>query len=617
VAWDVGVAAVAFCRTLGLVATWSKAGFEVVENEAAGIGTTPGLRESYELCRREGWHLLGPVWALVDLLAAEVRPHVEALGAFAKWTDEIADEGESDDRGRVLAQWCADTLAEVRAGRSEHPLRQAFVHTMCLRALDIAVLEEHLDTVQTDSARPPAFATFADQRRYLRGIAGTVAELATPLLEPRESCREAVRLMSLLGEVCQLVDIFRDFPSDLAAGRCYLPGEDLERLGLSVADLRSGERRDQADELIAIQLGHARDLLEQATPVVGMVSQPAQPFLHAHVVGAALLFDEVEHFGAQVLVEGVQPPPLPASLHEEAAGGVSASSATRATLISRRPRWGQSPRVPGVIPAHVAVIMDGNRRWATDRGLSVEEGYRAGEGAIARLVASASRFGISHLSLFAFSTENWNRSQEELACLFDTMSNGIARWGAEWLQECGVRVRWCGRRDRLDQSLAAALTVIESMTWNNRELTLTIFADYGGHTEMVTAARALAAEAVAGTIRPEQIGPEDIVRNLSAPDLPEVDLLIRTSGEQRISNFLPWHLAYAELVFEPACWPDFGYSHLLAALNEYAGRQRRFGSDRDDPGRVDTAGILDRRPDRDSTVMSDHGPTDADPAGAG
>jgi undecaprenyl diphosphate synthase len=124
------------------------------------------------------------------------------------------------------------------------------------------------------------------------------------------------------------------------------------------------------------------------------------------------------------------------------------------------------------------------------------------------------------------------------------------------------------------------------MTSNNTTLVLNIFADYGGRDEMLAAARALAAEAVTGKIRPEDIGPADIARNLYAPDLPEVDLLIRTSGEQRISNFLPWHLAYAEFVFDPTHWPDFGYQHLLAALTEYCSRQRRFGSDAADPPQV-------------------------------
>lgn len=171
-----------------------------------------------------------------------------------------------------------------------------------------------------------------------------------------------------------------------------------------------------------------------------------------------------------------------------------------------------------------------------------------------RLVNAAVRLGVRHLSIYAFSTENWDRSQEELAALFDTLADGIAQ-GAEWLHELGVQVRWCGRRDRIEPSLASALALVESMTSNNDVLSLTLCVDYGGRDELAAAARALAAEAVAGTIRPEDIGPADLARNLYVPGLPDVDLLIRTSGEQRISNFLPWHLAYAELVFDPTPGP--------------------------------------------------------------
>ncbi|WP_043814422.1 polyprenyl diphosphate synthase [Allokutzneria albata] len=524
---------------------------------------TPELRESYDLCERVSKGRLGPLWAATELLPAEVRPHFCAVGGFAVWTDGVADEGEPADRERVLAQWCTDSLAEARAGRSEHPLRRALVHTVREWDLDVQIVEEFLEATRADCAAPPAFATFADQRRFLRGVAGTIAELVTPLLRPDH--REATRLMSLLGELCQLADIAQDFPVDLAAGRCYLPREDLERLGLDLGDIQRGEPRDALDELIGIQAARARNLLEQVTPVAGMVDVSCQPFVHAVVLGAEFHWREVERLGARVLAEGVD------------------SEALREAAL--RPR--REPPGGLEVPAHVAVIMDGNRRWAAQRGLPAPQGHSAGMRSALRLIVSALRLGIAHLSVFGFSTENWSRSPEELARLFDTASEGITR-ATEWLHERGVRVRWCGHRDRLDESVASALAIVENLTSNNTVLTLNVFADYGGHDELVSAARALAAEAVAGTIRPEDIGPADIARNCCAPDLPQVDLLIRTSGEQRISNFLPWHLAYAELVFEPAPWPDFGHRHLLAALADYAGRQRRFGSD--SPGVPEPAG---------------------------
>lgn len=530
-------------------------GVRVAENEAAGMDS-PELRESYELCARVSRRRMGPLSGADELLPAEVRPHALALSGFAVWTDGLADDGEVADRERVLAQWCADTVAEVRAGRSEHPLRRAFVHTMRQWDLGIGILEEFLAATQADCAAAPAFVTVTDQRRYLRGVGGTISELFAPVLGSRS--RDAARLMSLLGEACQLADILQDFPIDLAAGRCYLPGADLDRLGLDVDDLRGGEHEDALAQLVELQVARARDLLEQAAPAAGMMAVPGQTFVHAVVVGAELQLSEVERLGSRVLVEGF-----------------SSEALAEAVLRPRR-----EPPVQLTMPSHVAVIMDGNRRWAAQRSLPTADGHTAGLRAAFRLVMSALRLGVPHLSVFGFSTENWGRSPEELSNLFETAAEGITR-GTRWLHERGVRVRWCGHRDRLDRNVASALAIVESMTSNNTALTLNVFADYGGQDELVTAARALATEAVAGAIRPEDIGPGDIARHCYAPDLPEVDLLIRTSGEQRTSNFLPWHLAYAELVFDPTHWPDYRQEHLLAALTEYSGRQRRFGGDAD------------------------------------
>jgi undecaprenyl diphosphate synthase len=530
-----------------------------VGDEMAGI-ESPELRESYELCAQVSQDRLGPVWTALELLPADVLPYAAALNGFAVWTDGLADDGDPADRQHLLAQWCQATLAEVRAGQSVHPLRRAFVHTMRQCGLDVDVLEEFLEATRADCASPPAFVTFADQRRYLRGVAGTVSELLTPILGSRAP--EALRTMSLLGEVCQLGDILEDFPIDLAAGRCYLPGEDLDRLGLTFDDLRSGMGRDASDELIRFQVDRGRELLAQAAPAAGMVSFHGQPFVHAMLLGTETHLDEVEQLGARVLTEG-----LPRTVFADAV---------------LRPR--RQPPAHLTMPAHIAVIMDGNRRWATERGLPGPDGHSAGLRAALRLVISALRLGIPHLSVYGFSTENWSRSPEELAKLFDTAAEGIAK-GARWLQERGVRIRWCGRRDRLDENVASALAIVENMTSANTALTLNVFADYGGREELVTAARALAAEAAAGTIRPEDIGPHDIARHCAAPDLPDVDLLVRTSGEQRTSNFMPWHLVYAEMVFEQAFWPDFGYEHLLAAVTEYSGRHRRFGGDDADPVR--------------------------------
>lgn len=502
------------------------------------------LHASYEACAAELRQFLPAVWTAMEVLPASIRPFMHALHAFASRTDQIADEGEPAERERRLARWRADTLADLNAGSSEHPLRRALVDTVRTWDLDCSRLEAFLDTMRADCASAPAYETFADLRGYLRGISGVIAELWAPLMGLRE-----VSALSVVGEVFQFVDVLEDLPIDLKAGRCYLPRADLRRVGVEVTELQSYEHREALDELIDIQLSHGRDLLSQAVPAIEMVDADYQPFLHTVIVGAHVQFDEVELLRSGAFSEGVAP----------------LTSAPDLLDV-------------GVVPDHVAVIMDGNRRWAAQRGLPTVRGHREGEWALARTVHAAMRLGVRHLTVYAFSTENWSRSPDELTALFETVAGATTR-SAEWLHDRGVRVRWCGRRDRLDESLVAPLALVESMTSNNSALTLTLCVDYGGRDELAAAARALATEAVAGSIRAETIGPDDLARHLYVPELPDVDLLIRTSGEQRISNFLPWQLAYAELVFDPTPWPEYGLVKLRRAVTTYAQRERSFGGD--------------------------------------
>ncbi|MEU0311705.1 polyprenyl diphosphate synthase [Streptomyces cyaneofuscatus] len=521
------------------------------------------LRESYELCEAVTRQSHAPLWRAGELLPAPVRPYMHAVNGFALWTDAIADKGgTAAERERRLARWYSAVREGLRSGDSGHQVLRAFVDTVWRWDLDRAVIEEHLGVLETDCVSPPVFETFQDQRRYLRGVAGAHFELWSPLVGLRDP--EVLALTSLLGEAGQAVDLFEDMPEDLAAGRCYLPRADLRALGLEVSDLVRGERPGALAELVRLQLGRWQDLLEQAAPVTGMAEREYQPFLHVLVLGAHLQFDEIALRQERVFTQGLEP-------------------LVYADGASRRPVWAHAE--VDAVPEHVAVIMDGNRRWASEQGRPASWGHQAGQWSAMRLVNAALRLGVRHLTFYAFSTENWTRSQDELDALFEIMGDAMARGGAEWLHDLGVRVRWCGRRDRIDPSLASALTLVESMTSNNETLTLTVCVDYGGREELVEAARALAAEAVTGAIRPEDIGPADLDRNMYAPGLPDVDLLIRTSGEQRISNFLPWHLAYAEMVFDPTPWPGFGLEQLREAVTVYAGRQRRFGGNLPGPTR--------------------------------
>jgi undecaprenyl diphosphate synthase len=243
----------------------------------------------------------------------------------------------------------------------------------------------------------------------------------------------------------------------------------------------------------------------------------------------------------------------------------------RLRLLKRASRPAE-PALPDVARS-VAIIMDGNARWARSRGLPVLAGHSAGTRALRRTVEACLDLGVNSLAVFAFSTENWNRPDDEVRGLLDLLAETIKREFPD-MGRMGVRVRFVGRRDRCSPEVRTLIEDTERDTAENGALTLWICFDYGGRSELVEAARALVRDGVAA----EDVDERALAARLSAPDRPEPDLVIRTSGEQRLSNFLLWQTAYSEYVFLPTLWPDFGEGPLREALAEYAGRRRRFGA---------------------------------------
>ena len=230
------------------------------------------------------------------------------------------------------------------------------------------------------------------------------------------------------------------------------------------------------------------------------------------------------------------------------------------------------------LPRHVAIVMDGNGRWAKQRGLKRTDGHAAGEEALFDTVNGALDIGLDWMTVFAFSTENWRRPVDEVRFLMGFNESLLLRRRDE-LNELGVRVRFIGRRaGRVPGRLRRQIADAEELTRANRRLTLTFAFNYGGRAELVDAARAIAHEVAAGRLNPDKISDRTLARHLYAPDMPDPDLLVRTSGEFRISNYLLWELAYAELVFTDVLWPDFRRDHLFEAIREFQRRERRFGA---------------------------------------
>jgi undecaprenyl diphosphate synthase len=237
----------------------------------------------------------------------------------------------------------------------------------------------------------------------------------------------------------------------------------------------------------------------------------------------------------------------------------------------RQVRPAPEPEQPDVARS-VAIIMDGNARWARRRSLPVAAGHRAGTKALRRTVEAAIDLGVESLAVYAFSTENWSRPPDEVELLMEIFTETIERELPDLVRQ-GVRTRFIGRRDRAPEALRERMAALERETESNRRLNLWIAFDYGGRAEIVEAARR-AAEA---GVELDEDSFASFASFLYAPEMPDPDLLIRTSGELRISNFLLWQLAYAELVFVETLWPDFGEDELRSALEDYASRRRRFG----------------------------------------
>jgi undecaprenyl diphosphate synthase len=234
------------------------------------------------------------------------------------------------------------------------------------------------------------------------------------------------------------------------------------------------------------------------------------------------------------------------------------------------------PLRPDRIPAHLAVIMDGNGRWAERRGLPRSDGHRAGVESVRTIVRAARELGVGWLTLYAFSSENWARPRAEVDLLMRLPEEFFEKELPEAIEK-NVRILAIGRRERLPAGVRRSLDDAIARTAGNTGMRLVFALSYGGRGEIVDAARRLLRDAAAGRVTPEALSEQGFAHYLDAPEMPDVDLLIRTGGEQRVSNFLLWQIAYAEIVTSAAMWPEFGHAELEAAIAEYQGRERRFG----------------------------------------
>ncbi|GFH67415.1 MULTISPECIES: polyprenyl diphosphate synthase [Streptomyces] len=575
-------------------------------------GEDPSLRAAYRLCRRTTRVHDPGIYALIQLMPTVLRPPSWALWAAATALDDLADQPDAKqtERAARVEAWTHALQRDLAAGASTDPVRHALVDTSLRWHLDLSSLQGAM-TSTLDDVRGRHLTDWAAWRSWCNeGIAPWVDQVLhlferagvpmTLRLDRQQDYRRFI-------DGAQLTDTLTDLSADLAQGLLLLPQEALQTYPRAEEDLRQRRWSPATAALIRELTALAREWLTRPAMTTGMHPGAATVLDTAASLMRAQL-DAVDAAGPTLLKHAPHPSLIararvlaPARLRSSLAWSltplalpgprrpsVTASDPSLAAddTAFRPPPAHPSGAVPPQIaaeqmPFHVAIIMDGNGRWAQQHGLPRPQGHRAGTAAVHEMVYGALEIGLRHLTLYAFSTENWKRDAEEITTILEAIRRDL---DAGPLRDLDVRQRWSGHPDKLPQELVQALMREERRTRTRTGLTLTVCINYGGREEITRTAAALAQAAQAGDIDPHLIGEDDFTRHMPQPDMPNVDLLWRTGNEQRTSNFLPWHATYAELHFTPDYWPDVDRRDLWHALTTYCRRSRRYGNAARVPG---------------------------------
>ncbi|MFI8192172.1 polyprenyl diphosphate synthase [Streptomyces sp. NPDC085946] len=569
-------------------------------------GDDPSLRAAYRLCRRITRQHDPAIHALIRLMPALLRPACWALWAAASVLDDLADQRDAEpaEREARVQAWTQALQRDLAAGTSTDPVRHALVDTALRWRLDLAGLQGAMTSTRDDT-RGRRFADWAEWRAWCNeGITPWVDQVrhlfeqaGAPMTLRMDRQRDYEQFI----DGAQLTDILTDLGADLAQGHLLLPREALNSFPGAEDDLRQQRWSPATAALIAEVTDLARRWVTRPAMTTGMHPGAATVFHTAAALLRAQL-DAVDAAGPALLKRAPRPS-VAARVRILAPARLRSALAWSLTPLTvpgpRRPAVsanGPSPaaddsplrpppphpdgaRPPQIaadrMPSHVAIIMDGNGRWAEQRGLPRPEGHRAGTTAAHEMIYGALEIGLRHLTLYAFSTENWKRGTEEITAILEAIRHDLDEGS---LRDLDVRQRWLGNPDKLPEELVQALRREERRTRTRTGLTLTVCINYGGRDEITRTAAALAQAAQAGEVVPRLMSEDDFARYLPHPDMPDVDLLWRTGNEQRTSNFLPWHATYAELYFTPGYWPDVDRRDLWQAITEYGRRQRRHGA---------------------------------------
>ncbi|MFF7725708.1 polyprenyl diphosphate synthase [Streptomyces sp. NPDC008001] len=561
----------------------------------------PALRAAYDTCRRLTKANDPDIYAASLLMPPPLRPACWAMWGAARVSDDLADTMDSTphERAARVRAWVRALITELPTGTSTDPVRRAFIDTVHRWNLDLDGLADSLAGT-CDDAYGRRFADWQEWRAWGRTNIFPWGRLLLTLLQqvgvplPARLDRHGSYLRLVDGY--RLTEVLSDLADDLARGDLLLPDEVLDHFPDAAQALRERLWTPGTTELVTHLTTLARRWLHQPDLTRGMHPGPLA-LLRGATRGTLAQLDAIDAAGSNLLKRTPRPPALvrwrvlaPARTRAALAWRLTPLDAPPARPVSRvslsaparpvlpprpHPSGARPPRIPPEqMPRHVAVIMDGNRRWAVAHGLPATEGHRRGFVAFREMVHGALEIGLQNLTLYAFSTENWKRDACEIDYLFESLRDELRD---EDKEPYGVRLRWSGRPDGLPADLVDHLTRAEETSRHQTKLTLTLCINYGGRAEIVDTAAALARAAMAGDLDPGRIGEHDFARHLPLPGMPDVDLLWRTSGEHRTSNFLPWQATYAELHFTSAHWPDTDRLDLWEAITEYTRRERRHG----------------------------------------
>lgn len=570
----------------------------------------PELRAGYETCRRLVRRSGQTDYAVTQLVPTPLRPLLWAMYGHGRVLDDLSDSGRADATERIDA-WVRAMEEDLARGTSTDPVRRALTHAVTTWDLPTEQLPASFATYRQDAAERPDFTSWEQWHAYWHALSFPVGvtRLATLLgeatgtrLGPRDA--EALRRWT---DAFNLVDALRDLRQDARLGRVALPLPVLAAHGVHLADLRTGRRTPQLDALVRelavtahgwlddaagladrhpvlaaswrtlirlqrLQLG----ALERGRPLSGgrrcAGSFRRALVLHTGRLRAARYWRRLGPVLAPAQGAPVPAPPPPVAPAVPRPRPAEPPLPPRPHAGGARPPAGLGDRVP----RHVAIIMDGNGRWAAERGLPRSRGHGAGQAALRDVVYGALELGIPHLTLYGLSTENWKRPAAEVEEILRLLGEG-ADADREEVFARDVRLWWSGLPEGLPAGLLDVLESTVRRTGHRRGLTLTLCVNYGGRAEITAAARELARDVADGGLRPSAVTAPLFARYLHQPTLPDVDLLIRTGGDHRLSNFLPWQAAYAELVFLDTLWPDLDRTGLWRAVETYARRERRFG----------------------------------------